>query len=340
MPILLAVLITLIVLSGCVPPERIPPAPKTSEILVIPESRTVDEVSALPPERSLDALGTMHLVGTGFTVLERLSRTAVYDRHRISYKSNGLTISGIMNIPRSGSGHPLLVLNHGYIATSVYTNGRGLKREQHALASRGFAVLHPDYRGHAESDESPDESEVYDASLEYTMDVVNAIAAVRGASIPGVDTTRVGMLGHSMGGGIALNVAVAFPSLVDAIVLYAPVHADAFENYMRWRGEREPGDRTLEVLKTREENPAGWDALSSKTFLDRITIPILVFHGKRDKDVPKEWSDGLIANLRAVGKVVTYTEYAGEGHEFSVLFEKFMDETAEFFEKHLKGSER
>jgi hypothetical protein len=33
-----------------------------------------------------------------------------------------------MNIPKWEGDFPLLILNHGYLDTRVYTNGRGLKR--------------------------------------------------------------------------------------------------------------------------------------------------------------------------------------------------------------------
>ena len=88
------------------------------------------------------------------------------------------------------------------------------------------------------------------------------------------------------GGGVSLNILTARPDIVDAVVLYAPVHADAWENFMRWRSEREEGDRTREVLGTREDNPAAWDALSSKTWIKNVEDPVLLFHGTNDKDVP------------------------------------------------------
>ena len=49
---------------------------------------------------------------------------------------------------------------------------------------------------------------------------------MREARLPGVDAERVGMLGHSMGGGVTLNALTAMPGLVDAAVLFAPVSGD------------------------------------------------------------------------------------------------------------------
>ncbi len=279
----------------------------------------------------------MELVGSDLELRTVLDDNAAYTRHEIRYKSNGLTISGIMNTPKGDGPFPLLIFNHGHIPQSIYTIGRGLKREQDYMARQGFAVLHTDYRGHGASDPSPDTVRMaYDAGLEYAMDSVNAIQAVRAANLPTVDSEHVGMLGHSMGGGVSLNIAVAYPDLIDAVVLYAPVHADAWENFTRWRDEREEGDRTREILGTRETDPAAWDALSSKTFLKNIQAPITLFHGTADKDVPIAWSEDLERELTRLGKDFTFVRYEGEGHEFGPQWTDFMQQAAAFFDEELR----
>lgn len=331
----------LVILAACGSSDMIADAPETeaaTETLSSASSKVLT-YEQLPAELDVDYFSNMTLVGSGLT-LKQMEKNSAYTRYAADYWSNGLRISGIMNIPNGEGPYPLLMLNHGYIAPSVYTRGRGLKREQDYLARQGFAVFHSDYRGHGDSDESPDtERKIYDAGLEYSMDVVNAIHAVRQAKIENVDASKVGMLGHSMGGGASMNIAVAFPDLVQAIVLYAPVNTDAWENFWRWRREREEDDNTAGVMRTREENPDAWDRLSSKTFLDRLTAPVTIFHGDRDKDVPKEWSDDLANDLTARGKTVTYVEYAGEGHEFGPQWTDFMKKTAEFFNAHVRQEE-
>lgn len=294
----------------------------------------------LPSAFTLDHFSRMRLSGTGLTLESIELQNAAYTRYRISYLSNGLKISGILNLPKGNGPFPLLIFNHGYIDPAVYTRGRGLKREQDYMARQGFAVLHTDYRGHAESDESPmdPEAKIYDGGLEYAMDSVNAINAVRAAALPSIDASKVGMLGHSMGGGVTLSILTARPELVTAAVLYAPVHADMWENFYRWRRERTEGDLTLTVFKTREENPAPWDALSPETHLRVIKAPVLLFQGGRDKDVPKEWSDHLAARLEEEGKEVTYTEYQNEAHEFGPQWTDFMEKSAAFFREKLSSS--
>jgi aldose sugar dehydrogenase len=288
----------------------------------------------VPPEFSIPAFSSMRLSGTDFVLEEVLEQNDAYTRHAISYRSNGLRISGIMNIPGGEGPFPLIVLNHGYIDPTAYTSGRGLRREQDHLARKGFAVLHPDYRGHAFSDPSPN-PHIFDAALEYSIDVANAILAVRNAGLESVDTERVGMLGHSLGGGIALNFAVSHPDLVDAIILYAPVNSDAWMNFTRWENKRDGEDQTRAVHGTPGEQPDFWRDISSGNFLQNIIAPLLIFHGSKDDDVPKAWSDDLVLRLQELGKDVTYVEYDGEEHEFINRFSDFMEQASAFFERGL-----
>ena len=328
----LCIILGCIIMSACTHAELNIPTQPTKPT----KPNAVAPLELLPSELSLPHFRSMRLEGTDFTLGDVQSRTNAYTRYTITYRSNGLLISGIMNIPTGPGPHPLLILNHGYIAPSIYTNGRGLKREQDYLARQGFAVLHTDYRGHAFSDESPMVEKVYDGSLEYALDSLNAIHAVRAAALPQIDAKRVGMMGHSLGGGVTLAVATAHPEMIDAIVLYAPVHGDVWENFTRWRAEREEGDRTIEQFGTREEHPETWDQLSPQTFLSNIDDPVLLFQGDKDKDVPKAWSDHLAQKLKDAGRDVTYIEYPYEGHEFATQWSDFMQKTAEFFSTHLE----
>ncbi len=314
------------------------PGATSVDVPVLPPAATggVLPLEAAPSELSLAHFASMRLEGTGFTLGDVLDDADTYVRYAISYRSNGLLISGIMNIPKGDGPFPLLVLNHGYIDPAVYTRGRGLKREQDAFARRGFAVIHPDYRGHAFSDSSPNHGEVYDGALEYAMDALNAIAAVRAAQIPRVDASRVGMLGHSMGGGVTLAILTAHPEAVAAAVLYAPVHADVWENYSRWQSKRDQErDATVAALGTRATNPAAWAALSPQSLLGAIRAPVLLFQGTKDADVPEAWSDDLAARLRDADSDVEYVEYPAEGHEFATQWPDFIERSSTFFAEHL-----
>jgi dipeptidyl aminopeptidase/acylaminoacyl peptidase len=299
--------------------------------------------SALPTvsnEVSLPALMRRDFSGSDFELGTVLAENAAYTRYAISYQSDGLNISGIMNIPNGDGPYPLLVLNHGYIDPAVYTRGRGLKREQDYFARNGYAVIHPDYRNHAFSDDDPDEK--HKARIDYTIDVINAIKAVQKAELPAVDATRIGMMGHSMGGGIAQNVAVSVPNLVDAHVLYAPVSGDYYENFQEYidepdeSGVSERAQKIIDRYGAPEENPAFWNGVSAKTYYDRIVSPVMIHIGTQDESTPPQWSQDINDRLESAGKDVTLHVYEGETHEFIPQWDTMMQRSEEFFNTHVK----
>ena len=61
---------------------------------------------------------------------EVLVRTDAYTQRAVTFRSDGLTISGVMNIPNGRGPFPVLVLAHGYIDPAIYVTGQGLRREQ------------------------------------------------------------------------------------------------------------------------------------------------------------------------------------------------------------------
>lgn len=336
--IFLSIIFT-VCIAGCTS-NREPIVPNTQP--PIASSSSADSVPTVPlaleqvpSELSIEHFATMRLEGTNLQLLKVLADNSAYTRHQISYSSNGVTISGILNTPKGDGPYPLVILNHGYIDPAIYTVGRGLKREQDYLARQGFAVLHTDYRGHGESSPSPDTRNVYDASLAYSIDSLNAIAAVKAANIPNVDTTRIGMLGHSMGGGVTLNIATAYPNAIQAAVLYAPVSADAWLNFERWRAESDEGESTRAYFGTYEENPSAWEKLSAKTYLQNMTAPVLLFHGTADADVPIAWSDDLDTWLTELQKDIQYVVYQNEGHEYGPQWTNFMQKTTAFLQTNL-----
>jgi dipeptidyl aminopeptidase/acylaminoacyl peptidase len=278
--------------------------------------------------------------GGGLRLGDVLDQNSSYTRYFVTYRSGKLTISGVMNIPTGDGPYPALVLNHGYIDPDVYTNGRGLRREQDYLARHGYVALHTDYRNHAQSDD--DATADVNLRLGYTEDVVNAVLALRTSGLPSIDPDRIGLLGRSMGGGVTYNALVAKPGLVDAAVVYAPVSSNAVDNFDRWiRGQ--PGNDALadEITATHgspEENPTFWRNASPLTFFARITEPILVHHGTADESCPIAWSESTVAALQSLGKDATLLTYQGEPHAFEAAWEASMERTIAFFERHLSAS--
>lgn len=286
---------------------------------------------------SLPAFQQTVFNGHDFRLGSVLAENEIYTRYYITYKSGNLNISGIMNVPKGAGPFPLLLLNHGHIDTSIYTNGRGLKREQDYLARRGYVVLHSDYRGHAESDNDPSTDKKF--RLGYAEDVINAIFALRAANLPFIDTERIGMLGHSMGGGVAWRIATTQSDLVDAYVQFAPVSADERDNFEKWTKRNTETAQQIESLHgTPTENPTFWDNISPIHFFRNISAPILIHHGTADDSVPLAWSQRAAEVLQREGKDSTLEVYPNEPHEFIDAWPTVMQRTTTFFDKHVKNT--
>jgi len=283
------------------------------------------------PELSLQAFAQREFDGRDLALGRVLDDNLAYTRYYITYKSGELTISGIMNVPKGGGPFPVLILNHGYIDPVIYTNGRGLKREQDYFARRGYVVIHPDYRNHADSTKVDNVEERF--RLGYAEDVINAIYAVRESEFGFFDKENIGMMGHSMGGGVALNIITTHPDLVKAVSLYAPVSSDTWDNFQKWtRSRTETAQMILETHGGPEENPKFWHDISPINFLENIKAAVVLHHGTADESVPIEWSDKLVEKK---GDILYYV-YQNGAHEFGSHWPLFMQRNVEFFDTYLR----
>ncbi|NIK58263.1 alpha/beta hydrolase family protein [Kribbella shirazensis] len=330
--------------TGCTNDDAAPPAPSPNATPTTPSaapSSTPAPQTTAPPAApsttpaaahpvSLQALMKQKYNGGNLRLARVLARNPAYTRYHVTYRSGSLTISGILNVPSTPGPHPALVLNHGYIDPAVYTNGRGLMREQDYLARRGYVVLHTDYRNHAQSSDDPRNE--LDLRLGYTEDVINAVLALRTSQY--VDPDRIGLLGRSMGGGITYNVLVAQPGLVKAGVVFAPVSSNAVDNFNRWT--RPDGPVATQILRAYGEparNPAFWRNLSAVNFFGRITEPLLIHHGEADSTCPIAWSRTTLTALKSAGKDATMYTYPGEEHAFGPAWPTSMARTVSFLKQ-------
>jgi uncharacterized protein len=313
-----------------------PPVSPTADPRVDPPQQESGQLPPVTRSASLAALMREKPSGGRPRVVRTEYETDSYTRMQVTYRSGDATVSGVLIRPHGPGPFPGIVLNHGYIEPEIYVTGQGLAREQDALARAGFVVLHTDYRGHAASDPvTPLDRE---SRLAYTRDAVNAVKALE--KLPYVDPDRLAMLGRSMGGGVTLNALVTHPGLVDAAVAYASVSSLFVENLRHFTVPNRPEAAQAIYVRhgTPRESPGFYRQLSSRTYFDRITEPVLLHHGTNDESCPFPWARATQRALADAGVDSTLQVYPGEMHSFVPQWQLSMDRTIRFLRAQFRAS--
>jgi dipeptidyl aminopeptidase/acylaminoacyl peptidase len=262
-----------------------------------------------------------------------LTETETFTRYYIDYPSDDLTITGIMQMPLGEGPFPVVILNHGYISPGRYWSGADTWKAAEFLNSRGYLTISPDFRGWGQSDSGHN---FFRTGL--LIDTLNLISSL--PSVPEIDPDRVGMWGHSMGGGVTTK-AITVDPRIKAAVLYAPVSGNDVEVFARWGASvRIDMDRTLlEAYAHALIDPSFLRRTSPNYHFDFVTAPVQIHIGSADGSTPPEWAAAINEALLAAGKEVEYFFYQGQGHAFEgESWDLFMERVADFFDQHLPAS--
>jgi dipeptidyl aminopeptidase/acylaminoacyl peptidase len=255
-------------------------------------------------------------------------RRPTYTTYRISYPSDGLTLTGLLHVPRGSGPFPVIIANRGYIAPERYQPGMDSRVFADFMARNGFLVVAPDYRGYGGGDAGP--NPFYSG---YAVDTLNLIALAQ--KLPLARAGPVGMWGHSRGGSITTQ-ALTLSDQIAAAVIYAPAPADLAQDYERRRrqsdGRVDPETWPFPPEQTREV----YARISPATYLANVTAPVMLHHGTADRTVASSISEDIAAALHAAGKDVTLHLYEGGPHTLSGAQERlYLRRTLEFFQTHL-----
>jgi len=256
----------------------------------------------------------------------------------VSYQArDGLTIPALLTLPPGGTGKnlPLVVLVHG----GPWVRGASWEwnSQTQFLASRGYAVLEPHFRGTTGLGYHHFAASFKQWGLAMQDDIADG---TRWAIAQGyADAKRVCIGGASYGGYATLMGLVNDPSLyqcgfewvgvTDINLLYTDTwlsDSDASDEWKKYGMPRMIGDQVADAAQLKATSPIEQAA--------RITQPLLLAYGGSDRRVPMAQGRLFYDKVKRTNPHVEWIDYNTEGHgwylpanriDFWSKVEKFLD---------------
>jgi carboxymethylenebutenolidase len=192
----------------------------------------------------------------------------------VSFPSGDATAHALLYLPQGGGPHPGLVVIHEWWGLNDW-----IKQEAAGYAAKGYVALAVDlYRGKVA--DNPEAAHELMRGLPQDQGVRDLAAAVTYLqSRKDVKRDRIGAVGWCMGGGYALQLAIAAPSLKAVAINYGALATD-------------------------------------KSDLSKIHAAVLGNFGGKDQGIPPDAVHDFEASMKSLGKPVDAKIYPDAGHAF------------------------
>ncbi|HET7875959.1 MAG TPA: dienelactone hydrolase family protein [Methylomirabilota bacterium] len=206
--------------------------------------------------------------------------------HSVEYAGAEGEMPAQLYLPDEGGRRPAVLVLHTLA-------GPGPNVEAHArrLADHGFVAMTPDL--FALHDFGPE------GRADHPLVLRDLDGALKWLSVhPRVHPSRLGVVGFSYGGRLAILAAATHPEIRAAVVYYA------IASYQALARERPVAGRALQTRPLTDLAPA-------------IRAPVQIHHGLGDTTVPPSQGRLLYEALRAAGQPATLYLYPGASHLFN-----------------------
>jgi dipeptidyl aminopeptidase/acylaminoacyl peptidase len=240
-------------------------------------------------------------------------RMGTTDLHRVAAR-DGLSLPVWLTLPAGvpPKNLPLVVVVHG--GPWVRGASWSFDAEAQFLASRGYTVLQPEFRGSTGYGEALFRAGWKQWGQAMQTDLVDAArwAVAQGTA----DPSRIAVIGGSYGGYATLMALARDSEVFRAGVAYAAVSDLELLFSLRWsdltRESREiglaqlVGDPKTEAALLREHSPL--------RLASQIRRPLLLAHGEWDARVPMDHAEAMLKALRPHHPALEWVHYKDEGH--------------------------
>ena len=194
----------------------------------------------------------------------------------------------------------------------------------HRLASAGFVVIAPMYRG---SGGAPGRDELGGADLD---DLLNTISVIR--RLPAANADQVFMYGESRGAMMTYQaIREHYPMLAAAV----------YGGFTDIRPLADPGGRFAQMALTiwpdyrERRSEIAWRR-SAIDWAERFDTPVLIMHGGADQDVSPSHALALATRLQELGKTYQLIIRSGADHHLYGWLAERDAQAIEWFRRHLK----
>jgi len=255
----------------------------------------------------------------------------------VRYKArDGMEIPALLTLPANGAKNaPLVVLVHG--GPYVHGNNWGWYPDTQFLASRGYAVLEPDFRGSTGYGDKHFRAGWKQWGLKMQDDIADG---ARWAIAQGIaDPQRICIAGASYGGYATLmglgndpdlyKCGVSWVGVTDINLLYDGHWSFTSDMTEQWKQYGMPdmiGDQVKDAAQLKATSPIQQAA--------RIKAPLLLAYGGVDRRVPMYHGSKFLDAVKPTNSQVEWIAYQDEGHgwrlpanrvDFWSRVEKFLD---------------
>jgi len=258
----------------------------------------------------------------------------ITSKQAITYKAaDGLDIEAYLTLPPNVPAQNLPLIMHPHGGPSD-RDDMSYDWEVQAYASRGYAVLQPNFRGSDGYGYAFERAGDGQVGRKMQTDLSDGVRFLASKGI--IDPKRVSIIGTSYGGYAALAGAT-----LDTGVYNSAVSIAGLSDTVRWLEDERAGLAAITspaytYTKRLLGDEATLDDISPVKHIDKVSIPILIMHGKDDSVVSAYQSTTMVNALKAANKTVEYreVEHAEHGATTEASRIEMMTATLAFLDKY------
>ncbi|MBC2651924.1 S9 family peptidase [Novosphingobium flavum] len=231
----------------------------------------------------------------------------------ISYTaSDGQKMEGVLTLPpgRTPRNLPAVVMPHG---GPTAHDEPGFDWWAQAYASRGYAVFQPNFRGSTGYGDAFQQAGHGEWGRKMQTDISDGVAELVRQGI--IDPKRMAIVGASYGGYAALAGVTLQQGLYRCAVSVAGI--GDLGRFVAGRINDYQDAALNRALKAEIGTGRDLKLVSPQRYADKVTVPVMLIHGKDDTVVDYAQSSAMANALRDAGKPVEFVTLQGEDHWLS-----------------------